>query len=71
MVGFYEKLVRTLFTRYKGLVKYWLTFNEINMLLHLPFTGAGILIEEDENQDQVLYTAAATKYLQLSNISAR
>ena len=58
MIDFYEKLVRVLFTRYKGLVKYWLTFNEINMLLHLPFTGAGVLIEEDENRDQVLYTAA-------------
>ena len=58
MIDFYEKLVRVLFTRYKGLVKYWLTFNEINMLLHLPFTGAGILIEEGENKEQVLYTAA-------------
>jgi len=58
MIMFYEKLVRVLFTRYKGLVKYWLTFNEINMLLHLPFTGAGILINDDENKDQVLYTAA-------------
>ena len=58
MIDFYEKLVRTLFTRYKGLVKYWLTFNEINMLLHLPFTGAGVLVEEGEDKDQVLYTAA-------------
>lgn len=58
MIGFYEKLVRTLFTRYKGLVHYWLTFNEINMLLHLPFTGAGVLVEEGEDRDQVLYTAA-------------
>lgn len=58
MIEFYERLVRVLFTRYKGLVKYWLTFNEINMLLHLPFTGAGVLIEENENRDQVLYTAA-------------
>ncbi|MGN1406072.1 MAG: family 1 glycosylhydrolase, partial [Erysipelotrichaceae bacterium] len=36
----------------------WLTFNEINMLLHLPFMGAGILFEEGENKDQVTYTAA-------------
>lgn len=58
MIGFYEKLVRTLFTRYKGLVKYWLTFNEINMLLHLPFIGAGILLDENQNREQQLYTAA-------------
>ena len=29
-IEMYKKLVTVLFTRYKGLVKYWLTFNEIN-----------------------------------------
>src|SRR5699024_7908374 len=42
LIGFYEKLVRVLFTRYKDLVKYWITFNEINMIMHLPFMGAGL-----------------------------
>lgn len=58
MIDFYEKLVRVLFNRYKGLVKYWLTFNEINMILHAPFLGAGLVFEEDENQEQVKYQAA-------------
>ena len=30
MIQFYMKYVKTLFTEYKGLVKRWLTFNEIN-----------------------------------------
>lgn len=58
MLGFYENLVTVLFNRYKGLVKYWLTFNEINVLLHAPFMGAGVVFEEGENRNQVLYTAA-------------
>ena len=58
MLDFYEKLCRTLFTRYKGLVKYWLTFNEINMILHAPFMGAGLCFEEGENQEHVKYQAA-------------
>ena len=58
MLDFYEKLCRTLFTHYKGLVKYWLTFNEINMILHAPFMGAGLCFEEGENQEQVKYQAA-------------
>lgn len=58
MLDFYEKLCRTLFTRYKGLVKFWLTFNEINMILHAPFMGAGLCFEEGENQEQVKYQAA-------------
>lgn len=58
MIGFFENLVTVLFNRYKGKVKYWLTFNEINMLLHRPFMGAGIVFEEGENRDQVKYQAA-------------
>ena len=30
LIGFYLKYCKVLFTEYKGLVKYWLTFNEIN-----------------------------------------
>ena len=58
MIGFYENLCTVIFRRYKGLVKYWLTFNEINMILHAPFMGAGLYFEEGENEDQVKYQAA-------------
>ncbi|NYS49218.1 6-phospho-beta-glucosidase [Streptococcus danieliae] len=58
MLVFYERLCRTLFARYKGLVRYWLTVNEINMILHAPFMGAGLYFEEGENQEQVKYQAA-------------
>lgn len=58
VVDFYGRLCTVLFNRYKGKVKYWLTFNEINMILHAPFMGAGIVIQEGEDRDQVLYTAA-------------
>ena len=58
MIDHYVKLCRTLFERFKGKVRYWMTFNEINMLLHLPFLGAGIRFEEGEKKEQVLYQAA-------------
>lgn len=58
VIGFYENLCNVLFRRYKGLVKYWLTFNEINIILHLPFMGAGLYFEEGENEEQVKYQAA-------------
>ena len=47
-----------LFRRFAGKVKYWLTFNEINMLLHMPFMGAGLLFEPGENVLQTKYQAA-------------
>ncbi|ALV22115.1 6-phospho-beta-glucosidase [Carnobacterium antarcticum] len=58
MIGFYENLCNVIFRRYKGLVKYWLTFNEINMILHAPFMGAGLYFEEGENEEQAKYQAA-------------
>jgi 6-phospho-beta-glucosidase len=58
MVDYYERLCEVIFNRYKNKVKYWLTFNEINMLLHLPFIGAGLVFEEGENEEAVKYQAA-------------
>lgn len=58
MVDAYLKYCTAIFARYQGKVKYWLTFNEINMLLHMPFMGAGILFQPGENEEQVKYQAA-------------
>lgn len=58
MIGQYEKYAVTLFERFKSKVKYWISFNEINMILHKPFTGAGLTIADDENRMQVIYQAA-------------
>lgn len=58
LIEFYKRLVKVLFTRYKGLVKYWLTFNEINILMHAPFLGAGVFVEDNENSYNVLHTSA-------------
>jgi 6-phospho-beta-glucosidase len=58
LVSFFETYAKTLFVRYKNKVKYWMTFNEINMLLHLPFIGAGLVFKEGENKKQIQYQAA-------------
>ena len=57
LIEFYQRLVTTLFERYKDLVKYWLTFNEINMILHMPFC-AGLVFDPDDNIEQIKYTSA-------------
>ena len=58
MVDFFTRYARTCFEQFDGLVKYWLTFNEINILLHSHFSGAGLVFEEGEHQEQVKYQAA-------------
>ncbi|XBB84591.1 glycoside hydrolase family 1 protein [Streptococcus thermophilus] len=42
IIGFYENYVRTVFKHYKDKVKYWLTFNEVNSVLHAPFMSGGM-----------------------------
>ncbi len=58
MVDHFVKYAQTCFREFDGLVKYWLTFNEINILLHSPFSGAGLVFQEGENKDFVKYQAA-------------
>lgn len=53
LIDFYMNFAEVLFRRYKGRVKYWLTFNEINMLTE-PFGAvfcAGMLDEADNNEE--------------------
>lgn len=57
MIQFYEKYVRTIYKRYKGKVKYWLTFNEINSVLHEPLMSGGILTDKSKLTKQDLYQA--------------
>lgn len=57
LIGFYEKYVRTVFTRYKGKVKYYLTFNEINSVLHAPLMSGGIMTPLAELSKSDLYQA--------------
>lgn len=58
LVGFYLNLCRVLFTRFRGKVRYWLTFNEINMILHLPYMAAGLTFREGEDPKEACYAAA-------------
>lgn len=58
LVSLFETYAKTVFARYKDQVKYWMTFNEINMLLHLPFLGAGLVFKEGDNKKQIQYQAA-------------
>ncbi|PYE49716.1 6-phospho-beta-glucosidase [Paenibacillus barcinonensis] len=57
MIEFYERYVTVLFNRFKGKVKYWLTFNEINSILEEPFMSGGIFTPKEKLSKQDLYQA--------------
>ncbi|MDR2870247.1 MAG: 6-phospho-beta-glucosidase, partial [Deferribacteraceae bacterium] len=58
LIGFYSAYAKTCFEEFGDLVGYWIPFNEINIVLHSPFSGAGLAFQEGENPQQVIYQAA-------------
>jgi 6-phospho-beta-glucosidase len=53
----YERYVRVLFDRYGSKVRYWLTFNEINSVLHHPFMSGAINSPIEQLSSTDLYQA--------------
>lgn len=57
LIDCYKRYVTTVFHRYRDKVKYWLTFNEINSILHAPFMSGGIYTPKEELSETQLYQA--------------
>ncbi|MDO4942544.1 MAG: 6-phospho-beta-glucosidase [Lachnospiraceae bacterium] len=58
LISLFLNYCRAIFDWFKDKVRYWITFNEINMLMHLPFMGAGIRFSEGDHVLQIKYQAA-------------
>ena len=73
MIEFFVHYAVTVFKRYRNKVKYWIPFNEINMSLHLPYTGGAIFIEKSQNELETIFQAlhhqfiASAKAVQLAH----
>ena len=57
LIDFFLHYCKTIFARYGSKVKLWLTFNEINSILHAPFMSGAIATAKDQLTDQDLYQA--------------
>lgn len=63
LIDFFARFAEVVFKRYKDKVKYWMTFNEINNQANYqedfaPFTNSGIVYEEGDNREAIMYQAA-------------
>lgn len=60
LVDLFVRYACVVMKRYQHLVKYWITFNEINSLFiaKTPWHQAGIIYQEDENRTDVMFQAA-------------
>ncbi|MEQ9764533.1 glycoside hydrolase family 1 protein [Streptococcus sp. ZJ151] len=51
LIGFFERYARVVLKRYKGKVKYWMTFNEVNNAYRMPFVAAGVASMTPQNPE--------------------
>lgn len=58
MIDHYIRFCETIFKRYRDKVKYWMTFNEINVIVLKPEMATGIKLREGEEFYQTIYQAA-------------
>lgn len=62
-IAAFEKYARVLFNRYKDNVKYWLTFNEINIIGMTGYLSGGILADKTDNMLQSQFQAAHHQFV--------
>lgn len=70
LIGFYTRFAKTCFEEFKGLVKYWLTFNEINnTVMFLEMFGNTASDEDYQNAYQILHHqfVASAKAVQIGH----
>ncbi len=64
LIELYLRYVRTVMNRYKGKVRYWMTFNEINMSLYAPLTTLGVNVcMSDTDREQHIYQAVHHQFI--------
>lgn len=51
LIDLFTNYAEVLFTRFKDKVKYWIPFNELNMMLTSAYTGGGILPENSKRSE--------------------
>ena len=70
MIDFWMNYVRTVFTRYKGKVRLYLTFNEVNNMFRMPFISGAVLTIKDpkDPSDPIGSTTIQDKWNAYHNI---
>lgn len=70
LIDLYEKYCRVLFERYKGKVRYWVTFNEINMSLKAGPKTMGVVDRGQPNYEEMLFQALYHQFVAAARITA-
>ncbi|KAF1303406.1 glycoside hydrolase family 1 protein [Enterococcus sp. JM9B] len=57
VIRLFLNYAKAVMTRFSKRVKYWIPFNEMNMVLHIPYIGGGVLFEEKKDNLSIQFQA--------------
>ncbi len=69
LIEMYERYCKVLFERYKGKVKYWVTFNEINMSVKAGPKTMGVVDQGQPNYEEMLFQALHHQFVAAARVT--
>jgi len=63
MIDFFMNYSKVLLDRYKGKVKYWIVFNQVNLVPGIQFGSLGIYDDQAENMEELMYQAVHNQFV--------
>ena len=64
LIDFYMNFVKTIMLRYHKYIRYWMTFNEINLALYAPLTTLGMELSfTDPDREKHIYQAVHHQFV--------
>lgn len=70
VIGFFTRYTEVLLKRYKGKVKYWIVFNQVNLVPVVQFGSLGIYEGQAENMEELMYQAVHHQFLAAAETKA-
>jgi len=70
VVAYFVHYAEVVMQRYAKQVRYWIPFNEMNMIFHIPFIGGGLVFDPAENKLQRKHQAAHHQLLANAQVIA-
>lgn len=62
-IDFFARYAKVLLTRFKGRVKYWIPFNQINLVPVVNFGSLGLYDDQAENMEELTYQAVHHQFV--------
>ncbi|MBP1042574.1 family 1 glycosylhydrolase [Vagococcus sp. BWB3-3] len=70
VIGFFKRYAEVLLKRYKGKVKYWIVFNQVNLVPIVQFGSLGIYDGQSDNMEELMYQAVHHQFLAAAETKA-